>query len=174
MKVREASWVACHFAATVVTGCADTATSRPCACACVTPSGPVSTVDEKTGEALRTALQDERRAESFYRAVMARHGEVRPFANIVHAEVRHQSVVTAVMRRHGVEIPPPDAIGVPAVPDTLRECNRVAAGLERENIAMYDRLLSDVREDDVRTAFENLRAASMNNHLPAFEAWANR
>ena len=76
------------------------------------------------------------------------------------------------MTRHGVAIPTDAPQSLPAVPGSLPECNRLAAQLERENIAMYDRLLADVTEPDIRTAFENLRAASKNNHLPAFERWS--
>ena len=41
-----------------------------------------------TEEALLRALEDERASAAFYGAVIASQGEVRPFTNIVHAEVR--------------------------------------------------------------------------------------
>ena len=43
---------------------------------------------------------------------------------------------------------------------------------ERENIAIYDRLLPLDLPVDVRQVFENNRAASLFNHLPAFERCA--
>ena len=47
-----------------------------------------------------------------------------------------------------------------------------AAGVEAEtdNIALYDRLLKLNLPADVEQVFTNNRAASFNNHLPAFEA----
>lgn len=153
------------------TGCA---TNQPActSCACVAPAGAATSVNATTADALRETLMDERRAQAFYTSVTAKHGQVRPFSNIVRAEERHAAVVELLMTRHGVAIPSNTPTNLPAVPSTLPECNRLAAQLERENIAMYDRLLADVAEPDIRTAFENLRDASKNNHLPAFERWS--
>lgn len=153
------------------TGCATIQT--PCtSCACVAPAGAATAVNYKTADALRETLMDERRAQVFYTSVMAKHGQVRPFSNIVHAEERHAAVVEILMTRHGVAIPSNSPTNLPTVPGTLPECNRLAAQLERDNIAMCDRLLADVTELDIRAAFENLRDASKNNHLPAFERWS--
>lgn len=166
-----ASLMLASAVAFVGAGCAGTQTACN-SCACVVPAGAATAVNAKTGEALRAALLDERQAQAFYNNVMARHGQVRPFANIVHAEARHAAVVESLMTRHGVAIPNEAPQNVPAVPATLTECNRLAAQLERDNISMYDRLLADVTEPDIRAAFENLRAASKHNHLPAFERWS--
>ena len=171
------AFVVAALASTLTGGCASerTASSNTgpaIGCCCAVPAGTTAAVDAKTAEALRAALQDERRAQAFYTNVMAKHGQVRPFSNIVQAEERHADTVTTLMERHGVTVPPAQLAEVPAVPGTLRECNTVAAKLERDNIGMYDRLLNDVKEPDIRTAFENLRAASQNNHLPAFERWS--
>jgi rubrerythrin len=157
-----------------VAGCA-TKQTGPCgntcpgACACVAPAGASTKVDQQTGDALRTALEDELRAKAFYGDVIAKFGNVRPFANIINAENRHAQVLVTLMERHGVAVSDGAPSGVPSVPATLAECNRVAAQAERDNIAMYDRLLKDVTDPDIRTAFENLRAASLERHLPAFE-----
>lgn len=154
-----------------VSGCASNGAS--CTdCACVAPAGAATSVSGKTADALRETLMDERRAQAFYKDVMTKYGQVRPFANIIHAEERHAAVVETLMTRHGVAIPDGTPTNLPAVPGTLPECNRLAAQLERDNIAMYDRLLADVTEPDIRKAFENLRDASKNNHLPAFERWS--
>lgn len=142
------------------------------ACCCALPAGSHASVGAGSADALGAALQDERRAQAFYASVVAEHGRVRPFANIVQAEERHAAAVAALMDRHGVAAPPADLAGLPPVPATLRECSAAAAGLERGNIAMYDRLLRQVQEPDIRAAFENLRSASRDNHLPAFERWA--
>lgn len=82
------------------------------------------------------------------------------------------AALTALLDRYGVIAAEPEPDDPPAVPRTFRECSQRAASLERENIAMYDRLLADVRDADVRAVFENLRAASKDHHLRAFERWA--
>jgi rubrerythrin len=165
-------------ASILAAGCAtDRATSSAGSpvpgCCCAVPAGEATAVDARTADALRAALQDERRARQFYTNVVAVHGQVRPFVNIVNAEERHESIITSLMQRHGVDVPAAEPTDLPAVPETLRESSALAARLERENIAMYDRLLQDVKEPDIRAAFENLRAASRNNHLPAFERWSD-
>ncbi|MBL9119003.1 MAG: DUF2202 domain-containing protein [Phycisphaerae bacterium] len=139
---------------------------------CALPPGERTTLDSDTEAALRAALQDERNAQAFYTNVMARHGQVRPFVNIVRAEGRHESMVLGVMERHGVADPKLAPGPLPAVPATFAECAALAAQLERDNIALYDRLIPTVKEPDVRTVFERLRAASLQNHLPAFERFA--
>lgn len=155
-------------------GCSTTSKTAECCGACtVAPAGASTAVNSATADALRAALDDERRTQAFYDSVIARYGDVRPFSNIVHAEKRHEQVVTTLMNRHGVTVPAAAAPEIPGVPATLAECNREAARLERENVAMYDRLMKEVSEPDIRGAFENLRAASLNNHLPAFERWSS-
>ncbi|MCA9293840.1 MAG: hypothetical protein KDA20_08505 [Phycisphaerales bacterium] len=148
------------------TGC------RPC-CPLVESANPaVTDVDVKTANALRAALLDEQRAQAFYNNVLAVHGQHRPFVNIVRAEARHERLVATLMEQYGVEAPETAIRELPPVPATFAGCCTLAADLERDNIVMYDRLLQDVQQADIRAALERLRAASLNNHLPAFERWA--
>lgn len=138
------------------------------------PVNPTGTITPTTADALRAAWLDERRAQAFYGAVLEKHGQVRPFTNILNAEKRHEQAVATLMDRYGVSKPSKDSTDVPGVPATIAECAKLSAQVERDNVAMYDRLLKDVSEPDVRAVLENLRAASLNNHLPAFERVADR
>ncbi|MGD9791056.1 MAG: DUF2202 domain-containing protein [Phycisphaerales bacterium] len=142
--------------------------TRGC-CMVAMPAGESSAVSPAIADALRAALEDERRSEAFYTAVMEVHGQVRPFSNIVRAERQHQSVVVALMERHGVPVPQAGALDIPDVASTLRECKRAAAQAERDNIALYDTLIPTIKEPDIRQAFLGLQAASRDHHLPAFE-----
>jgi hypothetical protein len=118
--------------------------------------------------ALELALADERNAQDTYRAVMARFGEVRPFVNIVQAEVRHEEALLPLFARYGLTAPARQAPGPIALPETLAEVCALGAQAERDNIALYDRYLGEVMEEDVREVFVALRDASEDNHLPAF------
>lgn len=131
--------------------------------------GNRQTVSQETADMLRAALTDERRARTFYTQVMTRFGRVVPFVNIERAEGRHEQMVINLMKLHSVPVNNQPPTGVPTVPDTLVECRAIAAQAERDNIAMYDDFLNRVTHADIRRVFENLRAASLNNHLPAFE-----
>lgn len=133
------------------------------------------TLDDRTREALLAALDDERKAEAFYRAVIAKLGEIRPFSNIVNAEVRHQTMLLPLLKRYGIAVPANPYDGAHFdVPATRAEACAMGVTSEVENIALYDRLLPTIVEADIKSAFSVLRAASADRHLPAFERCAGR
>lgn len=118
---------------------------------------------------LAYALDDERRAEATYQAVIDRHGPVRPFVNIIEAERRHAARVIELMRARGFAVPANRWAGKGVSPDTVAEACREGIEAERENIALYDRLLPTVADPEARQVLAALQAASRDNHLPAFE-----
>ncbi|MCC6906932.1 MAG: DUF2202 domain-containing protein [Phycisphaerales bacterium] len=133
----------------------------------------VAMLDEPTQRALLAALDDERRAEALYAEIISSMGEIRPFVNIVQAERRHQMLLTPLLEKYGVQAPAnPYGSFEFEVPATRSEACVLAARSERENIALYDRLLPTIEQQDVRDAFERLRWASAEHHLPAFERCA--
>jgi hypothetical protein len=129
------------------------------------PDGPVLTA------VLDSAWQDARRAESICLRVLADHGNVLPFFNIVIAEQRHSTAIEGLLLRR--RLPLPTSLWtldtVPRYPTVAAAC---AAGVvaERENVALYDRLLSRTIPADVHQVFGSNRRASVERHLPAFEA----
>ncbi len=131
-------------------------------------------VDEKTIEALREALDDEYKSRATYQSVIDRFGPARPFVNIVEAEERHASALLALFRRFGVE-PPKDrwAGCVPAPPSLLEAC-RAGVEAEIENAAMYGRLLTQVGDPRAREILQRLQQASQERHLPAFRRCLER
>lgn len=123
---------------------------------------------------LTEALEDEYKARATYRKVIERFGPVRPFVNIVESEERHAGALQALFGRYGLPVPEDHWPERVAVPETLGEACRNAAAAERENLAMYDRLIAASDEPDVRRVLENLRSASRDRHLPAFERCLRR
>lgn len=131
---------------------------------------PKLQIDEKTRQALFDALADERRAQATYEAVLTKFGDVRPISNIVNAEKRHESFLLPLFEKYGVNAPENEfSKEKPAAPETLIEACKQGIEGEKANIAMYDRFLEFVKEDDIREVFKYLQEASKNNHLPAFE-----
>lgn len=118
---------------------------------------------------LDTALQDEYHAEQVYQRVLADHGEIRPFANVVHAEARHAAHLAALLQARGVAVPSSrwNADNVPRF-GTIQAACAGAAEAEVANIAMYDRFLAQELPDDVRQVLAQNRWASVERHLPAF------
>lgn len=137
--------------------------------ACQIPVGVAAPVNDATADALRATLEDELTARAFYGAILAKHGNVQPFTNIMRAEERHAQAIRTLMERHQVAGDSVTARALPEIPATVPECAKLAAQLERDNIALYDRFIQATAEADIKAAFERLRAASLDNHLPAFE-----
>jgi rubrerythrin len=123
---------------------------------------------------LNEALDDEYKARATYRAVIERFGEVRPFINIVEAEGRHIQALLAIYERRGVEPPGDSWTGRVEAPASLEAACQAAVEAERENDAMYRRLLSVVEDPDIRAVMARLQEASRDRHLPAFERCVRR
>jgi hypothetical protein len=69
-------------------------------------SGRIQMTNGDLRTILDEALEDERKAEATYAAVLTKFGEVRPFSNIIDAERRHSSAIERQMARLGFPIPP--------------------------------------------------------------------
>jgi rubrerythrin len=128
-----------------------------------------------TEAALVRALDDEWRSRATYEAVIAGHGETRPFVHIVRAEQRHAAHLLDLFEQHGIEAPAdPWAAKTLEVPATVKEACRIAVDSEKTNAAMYDELLEVVEDPEIRYWFAHLRQVSLEHHLPAFERCVER
>lgn len=126
-------------------------------------------------EALQAALDDEYRARATYRAVLDLHGDVRPFVNIVESEERHIQALRRLCERYEMRVPPDPWPSRVSAPESLEAACESAIEAERENAVLYQRLLEAAGgRSDVEEVFQNLFAASRDNHLPAFERALSR
>jgi hypothetical protein len=145
--------------------CDTTATSEPG----TTVPANAAPLTSELQSALQLALLDERHAQAIYEHVLADHGTVMPFANIVRAEGQHATAIEGLYRNRGLTVP---TVTVPTadVPRfaTLSAACAASADAEIANIALYDQFLQLSLPNDVRTVFTNNRRASVDNHLPAF------
>jgi rubrerythrin len=136
-------------------------------CGCASPSLAVAKADE---EALVAALDDEYRAEAIYAAVIKKFGEARPFINIIEAERRHAALVKAEMDRLGISYDKANPwLDKEPAPASLLEACQQGIIAERENIALYEKLLPTIQDAQVRETLTTLQWASRERHLPAFE-----
>lgn len=142
--------------------------------ACVV--GTVGLVSPTSGDAdggiqelLDRAIDDERHAIAMYAAVMAEHGERRPFSRIIGAERRHEAALLAQYRRLGLDVPADRwAEHTFYVAGSFAEACDVSGVAEVRNGRMYDELIAACGDPIVRAVFERLREASVERHLPAF------
>ena len=115
---------------------------------------------------------DEHKALATYQSIMAEFGDVAPFAGIARAEQSHISALERVFARYDVDVPAVPTVDVPTF-ETLEDACTAAAQAEIDNGALYDEFLSLFTQADILRVANNLQSASLNNHLPAFEACAD-
>ena len=105
-----------------------------------------------------------------YQAVLDEYGDVEPYATIMEAEARHADALIRQLDRMGVATPDVNPyLGLIAAPEDLTTAATAWAEGEVANVELYDRLLADATDDALIRVFENLRRASADQHLPAFE-----
>lgn len=121
--------------------------------------------------ALEEAIQNEYKAEALYEATVAEFGQVAPFASILEVEPRHSQALATVLVSYKEPVPTPMPYEfVTAV--TIEQACMAALSAEKENIALYGRLMERVQNSSARTVFFSNAQASQLNHLPAFEQCA--
>jgi hypothetical protein len=147
------------------------------ACGSDTPTSPTPVsgvaLPPQVQLAMEQAITDEYRAETIYQGVIDDFGTVLPFVNVLTAEQRHSTTLARLFEARGLPAPV-NGWTVAMVPHFASVPMGCTAGVtaEHENIAIYDRLLALDLPFDVRQVFESNRAASLFNHLPAFERCA--
>lgn len=128
-------------------------------------------LDVQTIEYLQLALADERKARATYAATLEKFGSVRPFSNIIQSEEQHISQLLALFARYGIAVPA-DTTQVGALPATLAEVCAVGVTAEIENDALYQRMIPEIQQADIKSVFTSLAQASKEKHLPAFQRCA--
>ncbi len=126
-------------------------------------------------KALVEALQDEYKARATYRLVISKFGEIRPFINIIESEERHIQALLSLFRRYEIPIPTDNWADSVIAPASVLEACQIGLQSEIENGEMYQRLLASTSDyPDVQRVFLNLQRASQDNHLTAFQRFAQR
>jgi hypothetical protein len=123
---------------------------------------------------LTLALLDEYKSRATYAKILEKFGPVRPFINIHEAEGRHVEALLRLFESYQIEVPVDHWPCHITVPPTLREACQQAVEAEQDNMTMYDRILAETSEPDVRRVLQNLQSASRDRHLPAFERCVHR
>ncbi|MGA1718564.1 MAG: hypothetical protein ACO38Q_07205, partial [Aquiluna sp.] len=108
-------------------------------------------------------------AAASYLAVLEEFGQVEPYATIYEAEIRHADALVKQLERIGAEVPENPYIGQIAAPADLQAAAQAWAEGEVANIELYDKLLTLTDDPQLVKVLNNLRSASLDSHLPAFE-----
>lgn len=147
------------------------------ACASSTQAGSLS---PQAKDAVLAAFDDEYKAESLYKAILTKHGDVRPFSNIINAERHHSDMLIDLLKTYNQAVPPnPYENGIKSklqAPATLLEACQIGVVAEIENVALYDDTLlpAVANYSDITEVMVRLRDASEDRHLPAFQRCVSR
>jgi hypothetical protein len=108
-------------------------------------------------------------AAASYQSVLDEYGQVEPYATILQAEIRHSDALTRQLERLGAEVPTNPYIGKIPAPLDLKSVAEAWAEGEVLNIVMYDALIGRTSDSQILKVLGNLRRASLESHLPAFQ-----
>ena len=127
-------------------------------------------VESAVLEAL-TGPDGEYAAYASYAAVLETYGDVEPYATIAEAELRHIEALQRLLDKYGVAYPTMNPyLGSISAPADLSTAAQAWADGEVANVLLYDELLEKVGGyTDITRVFTNLRRASLEAHLPAFQ-----
>lgn len=141
---------------------------------------PGAQLPEPVKAALLAALDDEHHAEATYAGILERHGDVRPFSNIIRAERRHAAAIATVLKAYGIAVPRNGYLSgdlpLDPVAETLGAACATGVDAEIANVRLYDaQLIPAVAGlDGIVALFTKLRDSSRDRHLPAFRRCATR
>ncbi|MDD2738660.1 MAG: hypothetical protein PHR94_06970 [Methylomonas lenta] len=122
--------------------------------------------------ALNEVLDDEYHAFATYEQVLADFGDAQPFSNIRDAEGRHIEALYALFARYGLSVPENPWPGKVERYANLQAACEAGVAAEIANAELYERLLKTIVHPDIVRVFHNLRDASQQRHLPAFQRCA--
>lgn len=108
-------------------------------------------------------------AAASYLAVLDKYGSVEPYQTIYQAELRHIDALIRQLERLGEEVPENPYLGKITAPGDLVSAAEAWAVGEVLNVELYDQLSLRTQNANLLKVLGNLRTASLESHLPAFE-----
>ena len=133
-------------------------------------STTAASLDATKVTALNAAIREEYGALNTYQAAIAQFGNIYPFSQIARAEQQHVNVLVRLFTRYGLEVPANPGLASTPTWGVVVDACQTGVAAEIADTALYDGLKPKVDNAEILRVFANLQAASLNNHLPAFEA----
>ena len=133
-------------------------------------STAVSPLDATEVTALTEAINEEYGALNTYQAAIAQFGSITPFSQIVRSEQQHVEALAQLFIRYGLAVPTNPGLASIPTWSTVADACQTGVDAEITDAALYDELKPLVDNADILQVFANLQAASLQSHLPAFEA----
>jgi hypothetical protein len=121
-------------------------------------------------DALTQAILEEYGALNLYKEVIDQLGSVAPFDQIVRAEQQHINALSRQAIKYGVAVPTNPGLTTAPSFVTLNDACKAGVAAEIADVNLYDDLKPVVTHSDILQVFNNLQNASLNSHLPSFQA----
>jgi hypothetical protein len=121
-------------------------------------------------EALNRAIYEEYGALNTYQAAITQLGAGYPFTQIARSEQQHVNALGRLFTKYGLAVPANPGLANPPDFEAVADACQVGVDAEIADAALYDELMKVTEKTDLLRVFANLQAASLNAHLPAFEA----
>jgi hypothetical protein len=125
------------------------------------------TADEEA--ALLAAIEEEYGARSLYEGIVSQFGDTAPFSMIARSEQQHAAALIRLAQKYGLDVPEYSGAAATTFASLEAAC-QAGATAEIADAALYDELFQDTDKADLVQVFTRLQAASLQSHLPAFEA----
>ena len=133
------------------------------------PAIKASMTDAEVVLAALMGPEGEYAAAASYEAVLNKYGSVEPYATIYQAELRHINALVRQLERLGEPVPANPYTGKIMAPKDLTTAAEAWALGEILNVELYDDLIPKTDNTNLLRVLGNLRSASLEMHLPAFE-----
>ncbi|PKO23965.1 MAG: DUF2202 domain-containing protein [Chloroflexi bacterium HGW-Chloroflexi-1] len=103
---------------------------------------------------------------------LAQFGNIYPFSQIARSEQQHVNALARLFAKYGLAVPANPGLASTPTWSTVADACQTGVAAEIADAALYDELKPSVDNADTQSVrvFANLQAASLNSHLPAFEA----
>jgi hypothetical protein len=129
-----------------------------------------ASLDPGEAEALTDAINEEYGALNTYKAAIDQFGSIYPFSQVARSEQQHVNALARLFTKYGLAAPANPGLASRPTWDSVADACQTGVDAEIADAALYDELEPKVDNADILRVFANLQAASLNSHLPAFEA----
>ncbi len=131
---------------------------------------PAANIDQNVKDALAKTLDNEYKLQAYYQAVINKFGDRTPFSMIIGAETQHIAVITSLDEKYSVTPVANQWSNQSYSLNTFQTSCQTSAAYERSTVDLLNGVLPQVSSyPDITQVFTNIKEASLNNHLPAFE-----
>jgi len=121
-------------------------------------------------DALERAILEEYGAYNLYQYIADTYDYGDLFSQIAQSEVQHANALIRQAEKYGMVVPENPGLTEVPVFESQEEACQTGVEAEQHDADLYDELLALTDKADLERVFIRLQTASLESHLPAFEA----